>query len=217
MATSRTRMLRRVAADITPGMRINLGIGLPSLVIDYLPQNSGIGLHTENGLVGIGASSPDVAPNRNLIDSGGNFISTVPGSAFLDSAVSFAIVRSGRLDLTLMGAFEVASNGDLANWKIPGKFSPGPGGAIELAQKARRVGIVMAHTNRDGRPKIVGSCSLPLTAAGCVNRIYTEMAVLDVTDRGLTLVAISQDTTFEELCKATGAPILVPSSQVESF
>lgn len=217
MSASKERMLRRVAADITPGMSVNLGIGLPSAVINYLPASAAVALHTENGMVGIGPPLPGEASNRNLIDSGGTFISSIPGSAFIDSASSFAIVRSGRLDLTLLGAFEVAANGDLANWRIPGKFSPGPGGAIELAQKARRVGIVMNHTDRTGRPKIVASCSLPLTAAGCVDRIYTDMAVLDITAAGLTLVEISSDTTFDELRAATAAPIRVPDSEIPSF
>lgn len=217
MSSPKERLLKRVAADITPGMTVNLGIGLPAAVIDYLPHSAAVALHTENGLVGIGPTLRPHEANRNLIDSGGNYISTVPGSTFLDSADSFAIVRSGRLDLTLLGAFEVASNGDLANWKIPGKFSPGVGGAIELAQKARRVGVIMNHTDRAGNPKIVSACTLPLTAPRCVDRIYTDLAVLDVTDSGLTLVELACDTTIDDLCNTTDAEIEVPVGEVVRF
>ncbi|MET4608685.1 3-oxoacid CoA-transferase subunit B [Bradyrhizobium sp. JR4.1] len=210
-------MLRRAAADVKPGMTVNLGIGLPTEVLQFLPPGIPICLHSENGITGVGpVLSPDKA-DRNLIDAGGGYVSTIPGTAFFDSAVSFAIVRSGRLDLTLLGAFQVAANGDLANWKIPGKFSPGMGGAIELAQKARRVGVIMTHTDRKGNPKILAECTLPLTAKGCVNRVYTDMAVLDVTPTGLELVEIAERVSLTELRKATGAPVRVIDRDLPNF
>jgi 3-oxoacid CoA-transferase subunit B len=174
-------------------------------------------LHSENGIAGVGpVLSPDKA-DRNLIDAGGAYVSAIPGTAFFDSAVSFAIVRSGRLDLSLLGAFEVAANGDLANWKIPGKFSPGMGGAIELAQKARRVGVIMMHTDRKGNPKILSRCTLPLTARGHVNRIYTDMAVFDITAEGLQLREIAIGSDLTELRAATGAAFHVPDQDLPRF
>ncbi|PCK83259.1 acyl CoA:acetate/3-ketoacid CoA transferase subunit beta [Rhizobium sophoriradicis] len=210
-------MLKRTAADILPGMTVNLGIGLPTEVLQYVVSGIPVCLHSENGIAGVGpVLSPDMA-DRNLIDAGGAYVSTIPGTAFFDSAVSFAIVRSGRLDLTLLGAFEVAANGDLANWKIPGKFSPGIGGAIELAQKARRVGVIMMHTDRKGNPKILVQCTLPLTAKGRVSRIYTDMAVFDVTAEGLHLREIAEGVGLTELRAATGAPFRIPDQDLPRF
>ncbi|RVG20381.1 3-oxoacid CoA-transferase subunit B [Sinorhizobium meliloti] len=202
-------MLRRAAADILPGMTVNLGIGLPTEVLQYVPANMPVCLHSENGITGVGPVLSAEKADRNLIDAGGAYVSAIPGTAFFDSAISFAIVRSGRLDLTLLGAFEVAANGDLANWKIPGKFSPGMGGAIELAQKARRVGVIMTHTDRKGNSKILAECTLPLTVKGRVNRIYTDMAILDVTPTGLELVEIAGGVSLSELREATRAPLHV--------
>ncbi|WP_104493316.1 3-oxoacid CoA-transferase subunit B [Paracoccus denitrificans] len=210
-------MLKRAAADILPGMTVNLGIGLPTEVLRHVTPGTPVCLHSENGIAGVGpVLSPDKA-DRNLIDAGGAYVSAIPGTAFFDSAVSFAIVRSGRLDLSLLGAFEVAANGDLANWKIPGKFSPGMGGAIELAQKARRVGVIMMHTDRKGNPKILSQCTLPLTARGHVNRIYTDMAVFDITAGGLHLREIAEGTGLAELRAATGVPFHVPDQDLPRF
>jgi 3-oxoacid CoA-transferase subunit B len=210
-------MLKRAAADIVPGMTVNLGIGLPTEVLQHVEPGVPVCLHSENGIAGVGpVLSPDKA-DRNLIDAGGAYVSAIPGTAFFDSAVSFAIVRSGRLDLSLLGAFEVAANGDLANWKIPGKFSPGMGGAIELAQKARRVGVIMMHTDRKGNPKILSRCTLPLTARGHVNRIYTDMAVFDITAEGLQLREIAIGSDLTELRAATGAAFHVPDQDLPRF
>jgi len=178
LSDARKRMVARAARDIKPGMTVNLGIGLPTQVIEHLAADMQVCLHSENGIAGIGPSlSPDQA-DRNLIDAGGAYISTLPGSSIFDSAVSFALVRSGRLDLTMLGAFEVSMQGDLANWKIPGLFTPGAGGGIELAQKARQVIVLTTHTDRKGRSKLVRECALPLTARGCVDRIFTDMAAI---------------------------------------
>lgn len=210
-------MLARAAREIQPGMVVNLGIGLPTKVVNHLSTDFPVCLHSENGLAGIGPTLPPDQADRNLIDAGGAYVSTVPGSAFFDSATSFALVRSGRLDLTMLGAFEVAANGDLANWKIPGKFSPGVGGGIELAQKARRVVVLTTHTDRGGNPKLKTHCSLPLTARGCVGRILTDMAVIDVRPDGFHLVETAQGVSVAEIKEATGAPLTVPDTRLPSF
>ncbi len=210
-------MVARAAREIQPGMVVNLGIGLPTKVVNYLAPDFPVCLHTENGLTGIGPTLPPDEANRNLIDAGGAYVSTIPGSAFFDSATSFALVRSGRLDLTMLGAFEVAANGDLANWKIPGKFSPGVGGGIELAQKARRVAVLTTHTDRAGNSKLKEQCTLPLTAQACVARIFTDMAVIDVGPNGFTLVETAQGVTVAEVIDATDAPLHVPDTQLPIF
>lgn len=210
-------MIARAAHEIAPGMVVNLGIGLPSKVVDHLAADFQVCLHTENGLSGIGPSLPPEAANRNLIDAGGAYVSTVPGSAFFDSAVSFALVRSGRLDLTMLGAFEVAKTGDLANWKIPGKFSPGAGGGIELAQKARRVVVVTTHTDRAGNPKLKSACALPITARACVSRVFTDLAVIDITPRGFALVELAKGVSIADVTKATGAALVLPEGDIPTF
>jgi 3-oxoacid CoA-transferase subunit B len=210
-------MIARAALEIESGMTVNLGIGLPTKVIDHLPSHLEVCLHTENGMSGIGPTLPSDRADRNLIDAGGAYVSTVPGSAFFDSVTSFAMVRSGRLDLTMLGAFEVGANGDLANWKIPGKFSPGVGGGIELAQKARRVVVLTTHTDRAGKPKLKTECSLPLTARGCVARIFTDMAVIDVGPEGFELVETAQGVSSADVAAATGAPLRIPNTALPSF
>lgn len=210
-------MLARAAREILPGMVVNLGIGLPTKVLDHLPADYPVCLHTENGLTGIGATLPPERADRNLIDAGGAYVSRIPGSAFFDSAVSFALVRSGRLDLTMLGAFEVSQAGDLANWKIPGKFSPGAGGGIELAQKARRVVVLTTHTDSKGQPKLLSDCSLPLTARGCVDRVFTNMAVIDVVNGGFALREIAEGLSVDDVIAATGAPLMLPNGNIPTF
>lgn len=216
-ASPKDRMLARAARDIRAGMVVNLGIGLPTQVLAHVPRDLPVCLHSENGISGTGPAMARGSEDRNLIDAGGAYVSTLPGGAFFDSATSFAIVRSGRLDLTLLGAFEVAGNGDLANWMIPGRFSPGAGGAIELAQKARRVGVLTMHNDKAGNPKIVQRCSLPLTAAGCVSRIYTDIAVCDVTPQGLVLRELAEGVSADEVRARTGADLSVPDAPLPRF
>ena len=216
-SNAKERMLRRAAADIKAGMIVNLGIGLPTRVLNYVPADLPVCLHSENGIAGVGPAPERAQADRNLIDAGGAYVSPIPGTSYFDSALSFAIVRSGRLDLTLLGAFEVAGNGDLANWMIPDKFSPGAGGAIELAQKARRVGVITTHTDKRGNPKILAVCKLPLTARACVNRIYTDMAVCDVTPEGLRLTEIAEGVAVKEVVAATGATLIVPDRPLPTF
>ncbi|MCV2890987.1 CoA-transferase subunit beta [Ruegeria aquimaris] len=217
MSNANDRLAARAAREIRPGMVVNLGIGLPTRVVNHLPGDFPVCLHAENGLTGIGPTLPPDRADRNLIDAGGAYVSTIPGSAFFDSATSFAMVRSGRLDLTMLGAFEVAANGDLANWKIPGKFSPGVGGGIELAQKARRVVVLTTHTDRAGNPKLTECCTLPLTARGCVRRIFTDLAVIDVKPDGFHLIETAQGVSVAEIKEATGAPLIVSETPLPSF
>lgn len=217
LSDAKQRMVARAAREIAPGTVVNLGIGLPTRVVNHLPGDFPVCLHTENGMAGIGPTLAPEQADRNLIDAGGAYVSTVPGSAFFDSAVSFAIVRSGRLDLTMLGAFEVSAAGDLANWKIPGKFSPGVGGGVELAQKARRVVVLTTHTDRAGNPKLKETCSLPLTAPACVSRIFTDMAVIDVTADGFALVETAEGISAAMVAEATGAPLIVPDAPLPTF
>ena len=211
------RMVHRAAREIQAGMTVNLGIGLPTRVIDHVEPGLPVCLHSENGISGVGPSLDYEQADRNLIDAGGTYVSIIPGTAFFDSAVSFALVRSGRLDLTILGAFEVAMNGDLANWIIPGLFSPGVGGAMELAQKARRVVIMMTHCDKQGNSKIVRECHLPITASACVDRVYTDMAVLDIVAEGLILREIAEETSVDEVVAATAAPLLIPQGELPRF
>ncbi len=210
-------MIRTATREIEAGMTINLGIGLPTKLVNYLDPRISVCLHSENGITGVGPGvEPDLA-DRNLIDAGGAYVSTLPGAAFFDSAVSFAIIRGGRLDLTVLGAFEVAMNGDLANWMVPGIFAVGVGGGMELAQKARRVVIMMTHLDRHGNSKIVPACTLPITAAACVDRIYTDMAIIDVVDQVLILREVAKGISVEEVIDATAAPLQIPDNPVPKF
>jgi 3-oxoacid CoA-transferase subunit B len=214
---ARERMIRRAAREIRAGMTVNLGIGLPTRVIGYVDHGLPVCLHSENGIAGVGPGVGYERADRNLIDAGGAYVSTLPGTAFFDSAVSFALVRRGRLDLTVLGAFEVAMNGDLANWMIPGLFTPGVGGGMELAQKARRVVVMMTHCDKQGRSKIVRECGLPLTAKACVDRIYTDLAVIDVDGGALRLRELADGVSAEEVVAATGAPLQVPEDELPTF
>jgi len=214
---AKERMLRRAAREIRAGMTVNLGIGLPTQVLGYLPADLPVCLHSENGIAGVGPTLGHDDADRNLIDAGGAYVSPIPGTAYFDSAVSFAIVRSGRLDLTMLGAFEVGANGDLANWMIPGRFSPGAGGAIELAQKAREVAVVTTHTDKKGRPKILQACTLPLTATKCVKRIFTDMAVCDIEPAGIILREIAEGLSSRDVINATGADLIVPDGPIPTF
>jgi 3-oxoacid CoA-transferase subunit B len=214
---ARERMIRTAAGEISAGMTVNLGIGLPTRLVNYLDPEMSICLHSENGITGVGPGLGYDEADRNLIDAGGAYISTLPGAAFFDSAVSFAMVRGGRIDLTVLGAFEVAMNGDLANWMVPGIFAAGVGGGMELAQKARRVVIIMTHCDRQGKSKIVRECSLPITAAACVHRIYTDMAVIDVVEQGLILREIAEGISVDDVIEATAAPLKIPKNTLPRF
>ncbi len=217
MSDARKRMVARAARDIQPGMTVNLGIGLPTQIIEHIAPDMQVCLHSENGIAGIGPALPYSAADRNLIDAGGAYVSPVNGTSYFDSTVSFALVRGGRLDLTMLGAFQVSMQGDLANWKIPGLFTPGAGGGMELAQKARRVVVLTTHTDRKGRSKLVQDCTLPLTARGCVTRVFTDMAVIDITPNGFALREIAQGLSTDDVINATDAPLDLPSGEIPVF
>ncbi len=207
----------RAAREVQPGQVINLGIGIPTMIPRYLPDGMGIWVHSENGILGMGLRCNRGAEERNLIDAGGNYVTLVPGASFFDSTLSFALVRGGRLDTAFLGALEISQNGDLANWIIPGKHAPGIGGGMELAQKARRVIVTTTHTTRNGRPKILKKCTLPLTAKGCVNLIITEQAVIEVTAGGLRLKEIASDTTVDQVVANTAADLVIPDGELPRF
>jgi len=214
---AKERMLRRAANDIKEHQVVNLGMGLPTKITKYLAKDFPVCLHSENGISGVGGQVDFENANRNLIDAGGAYIEPILGAAYFDSSVSFAIVRSGKLDLTILGAFQVAANGDLANWIISGSFTPGAGGAIELAQKACKVNVISTHVDKKGRPKIVEKCTLPLTAKACVNRIYTDMAVFDIDNEGLHIIEIAREYTIKDVINATDAEIICPNHEIVTF
>ncbi|MFN7249818.1 MAG: 3-oxoacid CoA-transferase subunit B [Anaerobacillus sp.] len=200
---SRERIARRAAKEIKTGMTVNLGIGIPTLVANYLPADMNVMFHAENGILGTGPSPLKGEEDENLCNAGGYPITIVPGGSYFDSATAFGIIRRGLVDVTILGALEVSETGDLANWIVPGKKVPGMGGAIELAQKSKKVIVLINHVNKDGSPKILKTCSLPLTAPKCVDLIITDMAVFEVTMDGLLLKEIFDPYTILDIRKNT--------------
>jgi len=207
----------RAVQEINDGQVVNLGIGIPTLILRYLSVDRPIFIHSENGILGMGRHCGRDAVDRNLIDAGGGYVDLQPGASFFDSVLSFSLVRGGRLDISFLGALEISQSGDLANWMIPGKYSPGIGGGMELAQKARKLVITTTHTTREGAPKILKKCTLPLTAKNCVDRIITELAVIDVTDQGLVLREMAKEAELEEVVNKTDAPLIVPEQVLPRF
>jgi acetate CoA/acetoacetate CoA-transferase beta subunit len=200
---------RRVALELRDGMLVNLGIGLPTLVARFIPKGASIAFQSENGLIGFSAPPPEGMVNRDLIDAGGGFIMSLPGAASFDSATSFALIRGGHVDLAVLGALQVDSAGRLASWMIPGKFTPGMGGAMDLVAGARRVIVAMQHAAK-GEPKIVETLTLPPTAARRVSLIVTEFAVIEPTDAGLTLRERAPGVSVADIIASTGARLIVP-------
>ena len=208
------RILARAVNEITPGSIVNLGIGLPTQVMHYLPDAFDVQIHSENGILGSWQQGAPEAMDPFLIDAAGAYVSLREGASLFDSAVSFAIIRRARLDLTMIGAFEVDALGNLANWKIPGKFSPGIGGAMELAQKTRRIVVLTTHTDKHGRPKILENCRLPLTAKACVNRIISDLAVMDVTPQGLVVREKLIEISDADLQGQTEAKLIFATEEI---
>jgi len=205
----RSRIAKRAAEEIKNGMVVNLGIGIPSLVPNYLPKDVHVMFHAENGITGMGPSPLSGKEDENLCNAGGFPVTVVRGASYCDSAIAFGMIRRGRVDMTILGSLEVSETGDLANWIVPGKKVPGMGGAMELAQKAKKVIVVMNHTDKRGNPKIVKSCSLPLTSAGCVDMIITDMAVFQIGENGLILTELLDPFTVTEIRENTGCDFLV--------
>ena len=199
---------RRVAREIRPGMLVNLGIGLPSLVANYLGPDAGVFFQAENGVIGLGARPPEGMEDVNLTDAGGGFVTAVPGAASIDSAMSFGLIRGGHLDMTVLGGLQVDERGYLANWMVPGKMVPGMGGAMDLVAGARRVVVAMQHA-AGGKPKIVERCDLPLTATRRVSLIVTELAVIEPTEQGLVLRERGPGVDIDDILAATGAKLIV--------
>jgi 3-oxoacid CoA-transferase subunit B len=209
MGDDRTNIVKRAVQEIQDGMYVNLGIGMPTMIASYIPQDMNVMLHSENGLLGIGPYPFEGEEDADLINAGKETVTAIQGASYFDSAESFAMIRGGHIHLAILGAMEVAGNGDLANWMIPGKMVKGMGGAMDLVSGAQRIVVIMEHVNKYGESKVKTECTLPLTGKGVVNRLITDLAVFDFTDNGMVLVELQPGAALDEVQAKTEAAFIV--------
>lgn len=211
MALTKEDIAKRIAQELQDGFFVNLGIGIPTLVANYIPEGINVEFQSENGVLGMGPFPFEGEEDADVINAGKQTITTLPGASFFDSAMSFGMIRGKHVDLTILGAMEVAENGDIANWKIPGKMVKGMGGAMDLVASAENIIVAMMHVNKAGESKILKKCSLPLTGVGCVKKIVTELAVMEITPKGIRLLERAPGVTVDEIILATEANLIIES------
>ncbi len=209
MGLDKNGIAKRIAQELQDGYYVNLGIGIPTLVANFVPEGMEVILQSENGLLGIGPFPEKGKADADLINAGKQTVTTIPGSSFFDSSLSFAMIRGGHVDLTVLGAFEVTDKGDISSWKIPGKMVKGMGGAMDLVAAAKNIIVATTHTDRDGNPKLVKACKLPLTGIRCVTKIVSDLAVIEITDKGFKLLERAPGVEVQEIIDKTGAPLIV--------